>query len=417
MKKCWFLMVVSLTMFVFIHINSYGQVITGDTLDPNILWQTDDYWGYTGFQIHPNGNLIANRNCEFFEIDGKNGKQIRAFPVINGYSGIDYAVTVSKDGKYFAACYSGTGIFGTTNDIYIFDYATGNVVKQLKDYGEALCFLNDSKRLVIRAYKGSLTIYDVEKDTSYYNDAMMFVQNIAVSDDGKYIATGGVSYYSPKYSIIKLWDASTLKLINEFKMKEGHDEVRSIKFSPDSKFIGSQIYRNDFYLYRINDFSLYKFYNYKNTENGVFGFCFIDTNFIGIKSGKTSIIRLNDDKQIFSAATSSGTDEILDQNKSNNSLIVGAGNIIAYNLNKIMTTVKVENPSKIFTVSYSNGILSIDNFLFESKNNNMTIFDIDGKFIKELNFTYSNENIRIPLKLINGTYILNIVDGKKTIFF
>ena len=249
MKKCWFLMVVSLLLLLAYQIPGLGQVITGDTLDPNILWQTDDYWGYTGFQIHPNGNLIANRNCEFFEIDGKNGKQIRVFPVINGYSGVSNATTISKDGKYFAAGYDGTGVIGgTTNDIYIFDYATGNMVKQLKDYGEALCFLNDSKRLVIRAYKGSLTIYDIEKDTSYYNDAKMFVQNIAVSDDGKYIATGGVSYYSPKYSIIKLWDASTLKLINEFKMKEGHEEVKFLKFSSDSKFIGGQVYWNDLYI-------------------------------------------------------------------------------------------------------------------------------------------------------------------------
>jgi WD40 repeat protein len=250
MMKSWFLIVVSLLFFSNASL-SWGQIITGDDIDPNILWKTDDsLGGFTGFQIHPSGNIIANKGCEFFEIDGKTAKLIRAYPVIYGYSGVEDATTVSKDGKYFSACFAGTGTFGTTTDIYIFDYATGNVVKKLKDYGEALCFLNDSKRLVIRAYKGSLTIYDIEKDTSYFNDAKMFVQVISVSNNGKFIATAGVSlkFDGKQYSEIKLWDATTLKLIHEFKMQEGTEETRFIQFSPDSKYIGCQVYWSDLYI-------------------------------------------------------------------------------------------------------------------------------------------------------------------------
>ena len=415
MNKFWF-MVVSLTMFVFLHINSYGQIITGDSLDPNVLWKTDDsLGGFTGFQIHPSGNLIANHNCEFFEIDGKTGQRIRSFPVIYGYSGVSNATTISKNGRYFAAGFDGTGRGGTTNDIYIFDYATGSVVKQLKNYGEALYFLNDSKRLVIRAYKGSLTIYDIEKDTSYYNDAKMFVQIITVSDDGKFIATGGVSlnYDGKQYSIIKLWDATTLKQINEYKLEEGTRDLLSLKFSSDSKYVAAVLYIYDLYIYRTDDFSLFKHYNKDNTANGVYGFCFIDNNYIGMKSDKTYIVRLSDDKTIFSSYTFMGPKDVLEFNKSNNTLVVAAVNLIAYDLNKIMTTVKDDSKNQKFTITFSNNILSIDNLVLVSTNPKITISDINGKIIRQMDLSLSNGGIKIPIKLISGTYLIDITDGKK----
>ena len=414
MNKFWF-MVVSLTMFVFLHINSYGQIITGDSLDPNVLWKTNDtLGGFTGFQIHPNGNIIANRNCEFFEIDGKTGQRIRSFPVIYGYSGVEDAVTVSKDGKYFAACFVASSS-ETTTDIYIFDYETGNVVKKLVNYGEALCFLNDSKRLIIRAYKGSLTIYDIEKDTSYYNGADQYVEVITVSDDGKLIATGGVSHKledGKQYSIIKLWDANTLQLIHEFKMKEGTNSSGSIKFSSDSKFIGCQVSWADLFIYRTDDFSLFKHYSESNTNGGVYGFCFIDNNFIGVRTINASIIRFSDDKQIFSKYLWGGAYSILDQNISNNSLVVSSGYLIAFDLNRIFTSVKDDSKNQKITATYYNNILSIDNLILVSTNPKITISDINGKIIKQMDLPLSNLGIKIPIKLISGIYLIDITDGK-----
>ncbi|MFA5512545.1 MAG: hypothetical protein WC313_08840, partial [Candidatus Kapaibacterium sp.] len=51
----------------------YGQKPMEE--DPYLLWKTTE--GYSGFVIHPNGNIIANRGAEIFELDGNTGQVIR----------------------------------------------------------------------------------------------------------------------------------------------------------------------------------------------------------------------------------------------------------------------------------------------------------------------------------------------------
>ena len=160
----------------------------------------------------------------------------------------------------------------------------------------------------------------------------------------------------------------------------------------------------------------YKHYDKTNTELGVDGYCFIDKNYIAVGNQDIQgpkifeIIKLETDKVIYKTSIIGGYPEY---NKNFNSIIVGFGNIYSFDLNKIMTTVKDDSKNQKITTTYTNNILSIDNLLLESPNPKITISDINGKIIRQLNLPLSNGVIRIPIKLICGTYFIDITDGKK----
>jgi WD40 repeat protein len=390
----------------------YGTYHLSAQEDPYLLWQTTDPLGYSGFVIHPNGNIIANRNCEFFEIDGNTGQQIRAFPVQTGYSNV-VNVSVSKDGKYFASTFVG---FQHT-DTYIFEYNTGEVFKKLDQYGEELCFFPDSKRLLVRGYKGALTIYNLETETSEYNGPTdHFLRNFAISDDGKFIATGGVTFEDNEgkvFNILRLWDAVTLKPIKELGKFEGDNEVRSIKFSPDGKYVGFHISLLDIKVYDLNNFTLIKYY-----LGGMFDF--ISGNFFSYYSSNwpqappdIMIKRLNDDKSIYSKRALNGGNEI-NHNFSNNTLIyLDSGQLWAVDITRVLTTVTEPKQKSDFSVKFEKGLLLISDLKITTNQINITISDISGRVIRKLNSPVSNSELRIPLKLPNGTYLIHIQDGNQ----
>ena len=401
MKRFFFLL-------LFIFQVSYTVFSQSNLLDSNILWKSDGQLYYTGFQIHPNGNIIANVNTQFYEIDGNTGKQIRMFQKIDGPSVAFYPTMISNDGKYFTTALNGNG---TDNNIQIYDYSTGNMIKQFVYFGEAICFLNDSKRLVLKSNTGDLSIYDIEKDKLDFKDNDNNVQVLAVSDNKQYIATAGA--FTGNHVVIRLRDAETLEIINEHFIKEFNTYVFCLKFSPDSKYLGCIVFLNDLFILNTDDLSEYKHYSTNNVEDGVRGFCFIDSNFIGLRSKNTSIIRLQDDKQVFFAKAEFDYFHDIELNKINNSLVVIDGNIIAYDLNKKITSVKDVNPVQKFSNAYSNGILSLENIQTCNNLLKFTLIDLNGRLVKQIEKLVTNGRIDIPIKLMNGTYILNIKDGGK----
>ncbi|PKL84542.1 MAG: hypothetical protein CVV22_12435 [Ignavibacteriae bacterium HGW-Ignavibacteriae-1] len=60
-----------------------------------------------------------------------------------------------------------------------------------------------------------------------------------------------------------------------------------------------------------------------------------------------------------------------------------------------------------------NNSISFRNFTFVTNLINCSITDINGRVIRTMNLNTSTNDIRIPIKLISGTYFLHIKDGSK----
>jgi WD40 repeat protein len=418
MKKCVLFCFTAILLFIADASPGLGQ------LDPNILWVSDSTLGFfDGFAIHPNGNIIAYHNgfsdfgqimdtLKVVELDGKTGKFIRKFPVFSSYDDIS-KLQVSQDGKYIITSYS---------ELNILNYETGLLFRKIPNFSQFTIF-PDNNRIIGRYSKfpstldSALIMYDIQKDQKIHFRVDYGVTSTAVSPDGKYFATGGRANKNKDgtgqdLTILTLWNAETLKPIKTLGQFDGSNDVSSIKYSPDGKYVGFQVYSSDLYIYNTTDFSLFKHYNKNNIEYGVSGFCFINNNFIAI-FGKTRIIRLSDDKQIYSFTPLGSINPIIEYNNFNNTLVEAAYYIYLFDLNKIMTTVKDNIPEEIFSVTYSYGILSLENIQTINNTLGVTILDISGKIIRKLNIPYSNGAVKIPMKLMNGTYILSIKDGEK----
>jgi WD40 repeat protein len=397
----------------------YCNPVWADETDPNLIWKTEN--SFLRFLVHPNGNIIAGKGeivelgSTEFEIDGNTGMVIREFdsPML--------FFDISPNGRYISAN-------DANNWKCVVDYETGEIIHRFVNEKTKPKFMPDSKTLVyyviepIGELNGNTRLQSYNIETGEYKTSETFVRYtrtgaISVSPDGKYVATGG-TFYGPdgiEYNRLILWDAETLdtiRILNDFK--SGH--VRSIKFSPDSKLVGFQVYWSDLYLYKTDDYSLYKHYNGDNILNGVMGFGFIANDFIAVGSDDNNqqnfeIINLNNNLTIYKRNDFTG---LAEYNAFNNSLIVLRVYIHCFDFEKILSGASIEpeipNP---FTIEYLNYTLSIRNFIFGSNPINCSITDINGRVIRNMNLAPSTGDIRIPIKLLSGAYFLHIKDGSK----
>ncbi|MBS3999167.1 MAG: T9SS type A sorting domain-containing protein [Desulfobulbaceae bacterium] len=380
--------------------------------DPNLLWTTEN--SYHRFLVHPNGNILAGKGSTEVELDGNTGEIIREFP----YQLIIY--DVSPDGKYISAL---------TDQRCVIDYETQEVVARFTNENTFPKFMPDNKTLVyfviekIGELKGNLKLRSYNIETKRYLTSSEQISNttsgaISVSPDGRFVATGGRYFDASdnEYTRLILWDAQTLepiKILGEF---ENFNEVRSIKFSPDSRLVGFQVYLDDLYIYKTDDYSLFKHYNSDNILNGVMGFGFIANDFIAVGSDENNvqnfeIINMKDEKSIYKRNDFTG---LAEYNMAHNSLIVLRGNIYSFDFEKILSGASMEpeftNP---FKVEYLNNTLSLSNFTFGANQISCSITDINGRVIHTMNLNTSTGDIRIPIKLQSGTYFLHIKDGDK----
>ncbi len=212
-----------------------------------------------------------------------------------------------------------------------------------------------------------------------------------------------------------LWDAQTLDTIRILADLESRFDG-SIKFSPDSRLVGFQVYLDDLYIYKTDDYSLFKHYG----GLSVFGFCFLPNNLLGyanVTAGGstdplyTRIENLNTSELLYNDSNW-GND--MEYNPRYNTWLVKRYRIDCYNLQKILAGASIEpeiqNP---FTVEYLNNSLSIRNYTFGTNSINCSITDINGRVIRNINLNTSMGDIRIPIKLLSGTYFLHIKDGSK----
>jgi WD40 repeat protein len=159
-------------------------------------------------------SLVAT-DAAVFDID--TGE--RLFRLANG----GYAVAFSPDGKFVANASGFTPSLGTR----IFDYATGELVKQISDeYASALAFNHDGTLLAAATgylAKGvrvwSVANYSLVRTLAGPSEAVAF------SDDGKYVATAGGG-------IVRVFRAATGEALRDIP-------GQSVAFSPDSRVLAT----------------------------------------------------------------------------------------------------------------------------------------------------------------------------------
>ncbi|MDT3738523.1 MAG: T9SS type A sorting domain-containing protein [Candidatus Kapabacteria bacterium] len=416
-----------LAVLVLIGANIFNlQKAVAQEPDPNILWVADSSIGrIDGFAVHPNGNIFAYRNgsndglgqpvieLKVFEIDGNTGKLIRELPKFSDKYNIE-SIDISDDGKYLVTSFDG---------VIVMDLETG--VSKSVGIGGRVSFIPNTNKITYRGIGGStghdssVVILDLETEQRIYIRTEELLDRIAFSPDGRFFATGGYLYTgtSPSYSSLKLWDAKTNKLIKELERKENNNfTTTKIEFSPDNRLVAFKKI-GEISVFDVNDFTEFKNYSLSNTSLSISGFSWIDKNNIGINSKFISVFRLSDDKRTDIYEFPEYFGRWLLTNTTKKILYSGTGYpdkgaiIIAFDLNKIFSNVQNKSENTIIQASYQKGTLTISGIQSVSNKVNIEIFDINGKLVSQLDLQLNGSEFTTPLKLPNGTYLMNLKDG------
>ncbi|MCO5250620.1 MAG: hypothetical protein M9949_04275 [Candidatus Kapabacteria bacterium] len=371
--------------------------------DPNLIWKTEN--SYDSFVIHPNGNIIASKGLEVYELNGTTGEIIREFPFYFEF----YAL--SKDGKYLA---------GGIDGLILIDYETGEIAKELDiPITNLMDFLPDNKNLLIKTSLFSdpasqFCLYNYIDDTVKYFtiNYEIGIWNFTISPDGKFLAIGGFIYKTGEENktILMLCDALTGKPIKNLATIDADKEVNSIKFSPDSRFVGFGLNGDHLHVYNIEKLTLHKYYD------SVFGFGFFTNDFITIvgatlKPQFLKIVKLGNNEIIYTKKKFSGYPE---HNETNNSMVLLNEKIHCFDFEKIFIGASIDTENLApFTFEYKDKTLHINNPNFKSLQITGQIADLNGKIIRELEFNKPTCNLPIPLELLSGTYFLHLKDGDK----
>jgi hypothetical protein len=174
--------------------------------------------------------------------------------------------------------------------------------------------------------------------------------------------------------------------------------------------VGFGVHAYHLYIFDTENFTLYKY------DDSVFGFGFVTNDLIALGGGTFKplifkIMKLLTGEIIYSKSNFSGNPE---HNPTNNSIVVFDGNLYCLDFQKILTGASIEpevpNP---LTVEYLNNTISISNFIVGSNPITCSITDINGRVLRNMNLNTAMNEIRIPIKLLSGTYFLHIKDGNR----
>ena len=405
-------------MLLFLSSSPTRAQVGFSELDPNILWVADSSIGrIDGFAVHPNGNIFAYFLSKIYEIDGSNGKLIRELPKLSKDPEIA-SFDLSKDGKYLAISYE---------DVVIIDLS--DLSTKIIGKGNPVKFTSDSRNVAFgpqspaKPFEGSdsnIVIVNLENMERRYVKDTESLSNLAFSPDGRFFATGGSGQdvFGKSYTSLKLWDANTLKLIKELeKFEDQNYQIPKIEFSNLSRkvaFYGGM----GIIIFDTDNYNTVKHYTRTGIGLNISRFTFLSEELLGIQSEKTSIMRISDDfrndiyefpKRVF----------LMETNKERDILFIGpgspnlVGSIVAFDLNKILSS--VENNTENITIQalYQKGMLTLSGIQITNSNVNLEIFDISGRLIRKLDIQTNGAEIRVPLILPKGTYLLNLKDGEK----
>jgi WD40 repeat protein len=145
-----------------------------------------------------------------------------------GLAGNISAIAFSSDARWLAT--------GSREAVQVWDTATGRLVRDLKGpkgFVEAVAFYPMAARLYSAA-KGVIKEWDLSDRRVVLDEARGEVQAVAISANGKYIASGSAD------CLVRIYDEASRRLLRSLA---GHTRpVSAIAFSPDSRLAASGSY-------------------------------------------------------------------------------------------------------------------------------------------------------------------------------
>eukprot|EP00913_Durusdinium_trenchii_P008989 g8455.t1 len=149
---------------------------------------------------------------------------------LSGHEGIVCFGAFSPDGKTFA-----TG--GNDMTVRLWDMTTGKQIHLLEGHTDALrkvLFTPDGKQLISSGDDGMVRIWDVEKGALLRTiNSGLHVYSVAISSDGKILATGSANWKTKENRPIAIWDFATGRKLKDLPKSIG--KVQSLEFLPDSR--------------------------------------------------------------------------------------------------------------------------------------------------------------------------------------
>ena len=165
------------------------------------------------------------------------GMLLRSWQV--GLSGSIDAIALSSDAAWLAT--------GSRDGVRVWDAATGRLLRDFKGHKgrvDAIAFDPKATHLFSSGF-GVIKEWDLSVRSDVLDDATEPVQAVAVSDNGKYIASGSAD------GTVKIYDVVSRRLLRTFA---GHTRlVTSIAFSPDSLLAASGSYDHTIKLWNVAD--------------------------------------------------------------------------------------------------------------------------------------------------------------------
>jgi RNA polymerase sigma factor (sigma-70 family) len=197
--------------------------------------------------LSPDGKLLVTcGNFDWADLclwDAATGRLLRRLPrSANGDT--PGAVTFSPDSRVVtAAAYNGI--------VRRWDAATGKELELLKAEGIPgsgtmacqLAYTPDGKRLAATFHLKMIRLWDLTTGKllpQFTREHGKHLLHLAISPDGKLLATGGWEQDGPRRYVIRLWDLDTGKVARQLVGARGG--VEQVAFSPDGKWLASAGY-------------------------------------------------------------------------------------------------------------------------------------------------------------------------------
>lgn len=184
----------------------------------------DESWRANGYEISENLKILYPANSSIEEIDFATGKVLNSYNMVDS----DYLQRISlNEKKGFLATFDG-------GKLDVWNIKTKKKIKSIENPDCSItdiCFTPDGEFIITSDRIGNIYFRDINtlkviKQFKHWEKDYEAILAIAISPDGKYLASGGTTN-----KLINIWDINTGKII---KVLKGHTSViYSLEFSPD----------------------------------------------------------------------------------------------------------------------------------------------------------------------------------------